>query len=212
MKILNKEDVGKYTLYTLLLDNNTTTTVSVVDDNRDEKDIMKDIRILTKDTVGEPFIGTTDVEDYVFEDSKPTLMYVDFNNLTGEVYDQYADVVDMKIVFTVEGTDKARIENGQLIEDTVEEDVSYFIVAKVGDLEEKQERIIYAPVVPQPSEADILREDLALTNQTLAELMLMIPMMQEMPPMDDIPVDGEVVETPTTEPTTNEPITEGGEI
>lgn len=152
MKVLNKEDVGKYTLYTLLLDNNTTTTVSVVDDNRDEKEIMKDIRILTKDTVGEPFVGTTDVEDYVFEDSKPALMYVDFNNLAGEVYDQYADVVDMKIAFTIEGTDKARIENGELIEDEVDIDTSYFIVAKCGDLEERQGRKIHAPREVKPIE------------------------------------------------------------
>lgn len=207
MKILNKESVGKYIIYTLLLDNNTTITVSVVDDSRDEKEIMRDIRILTKDTIGDPFIDTTDVEDYVFEDSKPTLMYIDFNYLTGEVYDQYADVVEMKIDFTVEGTDKARIEDGKLIEDEVDIDTSYFIVAKVGHLEERQERIIFAPVEPTPNETDALKEELTLTNQTLAELMLMIPMMQEMPPMEDIPVD---VEETTTEVPIDEPMMEGG--
>ena len=164
MKILNKEDVGKYTLYTLLLDNNTTTTVNVVNDARDEKEIMKDIRILTKNTVGEPFVGTTSVEDYVFEDSKPTLMYVDFVDLTGEVYDQYAELMEVPIIFSVD-SEVARIEDGQLIEDTVENDVSYFIVAKCGDLEERQERIIFAPSIQKPDEVDLLKKRIEVLSQ-----------------------------------------------
>lgn len=164
MKVLNKKTLHGYILYTLLLDNNTTTTVSIVDDNRDEKEIMKDIRILTKNTVGEPFVGTTDIEDYAFEDSKPTLMYVDFNNLTGEVYDQYAELMEVPIVFSID-SEVASIQDNKIIEKEVAEPTSYFIVAKVEDLEQRQERHIYPKPTPQPSEVDLLEAKLKASSE-----------------------------------------------
>ena len=217
MKLLKYEKQGN-NVFVAFLQDNILKSATVADGGRNREEILQDAYILAKDQVGEEIL----MEDITLPEPVLKRIKVDFNTLTGIALDQYGDEIEQEITFEVEGTDKARIEGGELIEDTVENDVSYFIVAKAGDLEERQERTIYAPVVPQPSEADILREELTLTNQTLAELMLMIPMMQEIPPMEDIPVDGEVIETPITEDTTteetttevpiDEPMTEGGEI
>ena len=221
MKLLRYEKQGN-NVFVAFLQDNILKSATVADGGRTKEEILQDAYILAKDQVGEQVL----MEDITLPEPVLKRIKIDFTMLTGIALDQYGDEIEQEIIFEIEGTDKAKIEDGQLIEDTVENDVSYFIVAKAGDLEERQERTIYAPVVSQPSEADILREELALTNQTLAELMLMIPMMQEMPPLEDIPVDGEVVETPTTgdtttneptedattEPTTDEPTMEGGDI
>ena len=220
MKILKYESDGKHVEIIFIKDNKLQ-VATVVDGGRSKDEIITDAIVLTKNLAGHDVL----LEDYELPVPKLVRMTVDFNELTITPYDQYGNTLDIEYSFIIEGTDKARIEEGKIVEDAVEEDTSYFIVAKCGDLEEKQERTIYAPVVPQPSEADLLREELALTNQTLAELMLMLPMMQEMPempPLEDIPVDGELIETPITEDTTteetttevpiDEPITEGGDI
>mgnify|MGYP001309521468 CR=1 FL=1 len=188
MKLLKYEKQGN-NVFVAFLQDNILKSATVVDGGRTKEEILQDAYILAKDQVGEQVL----MEDIILPEPILKRINVDFNTLTGVALDQYGDKLEQEIIFSIEGTDKARIEDGELIEDEVEEDTSYFIVAKAGDLEEKQERIIFAPVAPQPSEADILREELTLTNQTLAELMLMLPMMQEVPEMEDIPVDGEVV-------------------
>ena len=68
--------------------------------------------------------------------------------------------IDLPIEFSIEGTG-ARIENGKIIKDVVEKDTSYFIVAKVGDLEERKERFLYAPREVVPSEIDVLNNKIA---------------------------------------------------
>ena len=84
-------------------------------------------------------------EEFVPELPKPIALDVDFDNLTGTVLDQYGDIYSEEdIEFTIEGTDKARIEDNIIVEDATEEDTEYFIVARWGGLEEKQKRIIYA--------------------------------------------------------------------
>lgn len=91
---------------------------------------------------------TTDIEgeEFIPEEPKPKYLEIDFNTLTGTVLDQYRDVYSTDIEFIIEGTDKARIEENTIIENIVEEDTEYFVVARYGDLEERQKRIIYAPV------------------------------------------------------------------
>lgn len=80
---------------------------------------------------------------------------VDFNNLIGNILDQYGDVFSTDITFSIEGTDKARIQDTSIIEEDVREDIEYYIVAKYKELEEKQKRIIE---VKKPTEVEMLEE------------------------------------------------------
>lgn len=92
---------------------------------------------------------TTDEEgkEFIPDTPTPTKLIIDFDNLTGIVLDQYGDVYSEDgIEFIIEGTDKAYIIDNKIIEDVVEENVEYIIKAKYGELEEMQDRIIYAPV------------------------------------------------------------------
>ena len=91
---------------------------------------------------------------------------VDFYNLTGEVYDQFGQLMDIQPSFSVEGT-VAKIEGGKIVESEVVEDTSYFIVAKVGDLEERQERTIYAPAEEIPEDAPVSRAEYEELKQAL---------------------------------------------
>ncbi|MBA4509920.1 hypothetical protein H1057_18035 [Clostridium sporogenes] len=88
---------------------------------------------------------TTDLtgEEFIPQESQVEKMYVDFNNLTGQVVDQYGNVISKEIIFTVEGTNKAKIKNNKIVEDEVEKDTEYYIIAKYKDLEKRQKRIIY---------------------------------------------------------------------
>ena len=56
----------------------------------------------------------------------------------------------------------AKIENGKIVEDVVDTDTSYFIVAKYGDLEERQERFLYAPRPHSPGELELLNKKVEL--------------------------------------------------
>ena len=53
------------------------------------------------------------------------------------------------------------------MEDVVDTDTSYSIVAKYGDLEERQEKINYAPREVEPSEIDILNNKIAELEQVI---------------------------------------------
>ena len=110
----------------------------------------------------EEMVDYAELEDFNRDVSVPTNMIVDFYNLTGKVFDQYGSEMETEIQFNIEGTDKARIEKGKLIEDVVETDTSYFIVARYGDLEERQEMFLYAPGEITPSEMDILNKKINL--------------------------------------------------
>lgn len=92
------------------------------------------------------FITDIEGEEFIPEEPKPKYLEIDFNALTGTVLDQYRDVYSTDIKFIIEGTDKARIEENTIIENIAEEDTEYFVVARYGDLEERQKRIIHAPV------------------------------------------------------------------
>lgn len=89
-------------------------------------------------------------EEFIPEQSKTVKLVADFNNFTGKVLDQYGETISANTIFTIEGANKAKIENGKIVEQPVIADTEYFIVAKCGDFIEKQKRVIYAPKVVQP--------------------------------------------------------------
>ena len=147
-KILNQTDthIELFVLY----DDNTYSNINLIG-GRPIEEILKDAYILTSNTANRlPYTEETptDLETY---DTTPvaTTLKADFNNLTGKVYDQYGLEIDLPIEFSIEGT-SARIENGKIVKDVVDNDTSYFVVAKCGDLEERQEKINYAPREVKP--------------------------------------------------------------
>lgn len=169
MKILEYLEQGNRVLVTVLYEDNTFTTLNMVNTgNRDE--ILKDVYIISSDVRNRlPFKGEipTDLETWNPPKSVAKNMIVDFYNLTGKVYNQYGMQMEVEIQFSIENTDKARIENGKIVEDVVDTDTSYFIVAKVGDLEERQERFLYAPTKPQLREFEILEKKVNLLSNDL---------------------------------------------
>lgn len=149
MKILKYESFGKDTIVSILFDDNTYNVTQILDNSRPKEEILKDGYIILKNTERYPYTGDTkDLEDLILPTPTPTFMTIDFYNFSGKVYDQYGEEIQADITFEIVGTDKAKIENGKLITEEVQEETSFFIVAKCGNLEEKQERKLY----PKPEE------------------------------------------------------------
>lgn len=145
-----------------LYDDNTYALLDLVG-SRELEEILQDAYILTKNKENrQPYSGEEiqDLKDYNPK-PKAARLDVDFYSLTGKVFDQFGEKMNVDVTFEVEGTG-ARIEDGTIIEDVVDTDTSYFIVAKYGDLEERQERIIYAPREVEPSEIEILNKKIEL--------------------------------------------------
>lgn len=150
MKLLNYEDDGNRAMVAILFDDNTYAVTSVISGNRTKEDILKDVYIISKNKERQNFEGNKDdYEDLILEDPKPNSLDVNFYNLSGKAYDQYGEEIQADITFEIEGTDKAKIENNELIEEEVTEITSFFIVAKCGDIEKKEERFIYPKVEPK---------------------------------------------------------------
>ena len=154
-----------------LYDDNTFALLDLVA-GRELEEILQDAYILTKNKENRQVYSGEEIEDLKDYIPKPKIarLDVDFYNLSGKVFDQYGDVLDAPIDFTVEGTDKAKIENGKLIEEEVIEETSFFIVAEVGDLEQKQERFLYPrpkEVEPEPYEIDILKNEIEELKTTI---------------------------------------------
>ena len=103
----------------------------------------------------------TTAEDWEPNPTATKLIIKDWQNMIGEVYDQYGQVMDVTPTFIIEG-DGATIQDGKIIENTVSVDTPYTIIAAVGDLSERQERTIYAPGEIAPSEIDILNKKVEL--------------------------------------------------
>lgn len=177
MKLIEYQTIENYKKVSLLFNDNKYATAYIVDDNRPKEEILKDAYILLKNADKKDYIGdASKLEDVELEKPKATKLDVDFYNLTAKVYDQYGDEIQENVNFTIEGTDKARIENNKVIEEEVEKETSFFIVAKVGALEERQERTIYPKVVEEieePKNSNI-EERLEATEQAMADLMLML--------------------------------------
>ena len=166
-------------VFLVVYDDNTGMLINIYSDNLEEN--LKDAYILSKNKANRVKLEDipTDLQEWNPNPQATTLKVIDWYNLRAKVYDQYGDLVETDVNFTVEGT-SARIEDGKIVEDVVEEDTSYFIVAKYGDLEERQERFLYAPREVEPSEIDVLNNKIAeleelvekqattITNQAIA--------------------------------------------
>lgn len=178
MKLLKFEDYGEDKIISLIFDDGTFATTSVTNKHRDKDELIKDAYILLKNTNREPYDGDiSELQDIRLEEPKATSMIPDFYNLKGTVYDQYRDSMDMSINYVIEGTDKARIENSEVIEEKVEEDTNYVIRATAGDLIETLERTIYKEE-PHGMTTQELEERLSATEQAMADMMLMMGGMQ----------------------------------
>ena len=174
MKLLKFENYGKDILVSLIFDDGTFATTTVSNKNRDKDDLIKDAYILLKNTNREPYDGDiSELQDIRLEEPKATSMVPDFYALKGAVYDQYGDAMNLPIKYTIEGTDKARIEDGEIIEEKVEEETKYVIKATAGDLIETLERTIYKEE-PHGMTTKELEERLSATEQAMADMMLMM--------------------------------------
>lgn len=151
MKLLDYFNDDNYVKVAILFDDNTYAVTSVVSGNRNKEDILKDAYILLRNVERVRFEGDPkDFEDLFLPAPKENLMEVNFYDLTGKVYDQYGEIMDKKVQFEIQGTDKTRIENNKIIEEEVEQITSYFIVASCGELVQKEERFIYPPAPAEP--------------------------------------------------------------
>lgn len=160
MKIIQYIDDSYYARVAILFDDGTYAVTSVISGNRSKEDILKDAYILLKNAERVRFDGkASDYEDLILPAPKEKTMDIDFYNLTGKVYDQYGEVMDKETQFEIQGTDKVRIQNNKVVEEEVTEETSYFIVAKCGELEEKQERFIYPPAEEIENPTDALAKE-----------------------------------------------------
>lgn len=153
-----------------LYDDNTSSLLDLVA-GRELEEILQDAYILTKNKENRQAYTGEEIEelkDYIPK-PKVTRLDVDFYSLRGKVYDQYGDMLDAPITFEIEGTDKAKIENGKIIEEEVTEETSFFIVAKVGDLEQREERFLYPKPKIEPPNPDELPVTKAEFNKLVAE-------------------------------------------
>lgn len=151
MKLIQYIDDSYYARVAILFDDNTYAVTSVVSGNRNKEDILKDAYILLRNVERVRFEGDSrDFDNLILPASQANNIDVNFYELTGKVYDQYGDLMDKKISFEVQGTDKAKIENNKVVEEEVEEITSYFIVASCGELVQKEERFIYPPAPVEP--------------------------------------------------------------
>ena len=161
-KILNQTD-NRVELF-VLYEDNTFAVLNLVQDILEN--VLKNAYILSKDTERLQYEDKVPIDLEVYERPQSVatkITNVDFNNFTADIYDQFGERMNVDVAFEIEGTG-ARIENGELIEDEVEEDTSYFIVARYGDLEEKQKRTIYAPVEPIPSKIELLNKKVEMLD------------------------------------------------
>lgn len=165
MKLLKYEKYGQDMIVSILFDDGTYNVTKVIDNSRPKEEIIKDGYIILKNSERYPYTeDTKDLEDLILPKPTPTFMDVDFYKFNGKVYDQYGEEIKADITFKIQDTDKAIIENNKIIEQEVEEITSYFIVAKCGDLEEKQERFIYPPAPVEPEKenpTDTLAKEVA---------------------------------------------------
>lgn len=151
MKLLNYENIGQDKQVTILFDDMTYASTIVKDNSRPKADLIKDAFILLKNVDKTPYDGETDgLEEIKLDPPKPARMEPDFYTFKGLVYDQYGGLFKDPISYTIEGTDKVKITEGNLVEEEVQEDTPYTIVAKVGDLEKKEERTLYKREEPKP--------------------------------------------------------------
>lgn len=174
MKLLTYQDIGQDKQITILFDDMTYAGTIVKDNTRPKSDLIKDAFILLKNADKTPYDGEIEgLEEIKLDPPVPARMEPDFYTFKGLVYDQYGDALKVPIDYTIQGTDKVKIKDNTLVEEEVKEDTPYTIVAKVGDLEEKQERTLYKKVDPQPPGPSV-EERLEATEEAMADIMMML--------------------------------------
>ena len=159
-KILNQTD-SRAELF-VLYEDNTFTVLNLAQDTLEN--MLKNAYILSQNIERLQYEGEipTDLETYERPQSAATkITNVNFYNFTADIYDQFGDKMNVDVEFTIDGAG-ARIENGKIIEDVVDTDTSYFIVARYGNLEERRERTIYAPRPHSPGELELLNKKVEL--------------------------------------------------
>ena len=152
--------------------------------SNDKESILKDVYIISKDRRNSrPYAG---IEPTLYQEWNPpkpkasALIVTNWFGLQGIIYDQYGEEMEVEIQFSIEGKN-AKIEDNKIIEDVVDTDTSYFIVAKYGNLEKRQERFLYAPVEPPVSEVEIFETKLKASTdrqdfleELIAEMAMML--------------------------------------
>ncbi|RXI58994.1 hypothetical protein [Clostridium tetani] len=149
--------------------------------NKNKNELLQEAYINVKNTINyekalekHSFTTNKKGEEFTPEEPKAIKLDVDFNNLKGNVLDQYGDVFSTDIIFSIEGTDKARIQDNSIIEEDVKEDTEYYIVAKYKELEEKEERIMEVKRLTEvemlEEEVNSLKKDRTISMKAMIEL------------------------------------------
>lgn len=174
MKLLTYQDIGQDKQVTILFDDMTYASTIVKDNTRPKSDLIKDAFILLKNADKLPYDGDTEgLEEIRLDPPTPARMEPDFYTFKGLVYDQYGDALKVPIDYTIQGTDKVKIKDNTLVEEEVKEDTPYTIVAKVGSLQERQERTLYKKQDPEPP-GPTVEERLEATEEAMADIMMML--------------------------------------
>jgi Txe/YoeB family toxin of Txe-Axe toxin-antitoxin module len=174
---ITKYEINKNILTVGFKENNFVVYVDIAyDSSLSKQELLQKAYVQVKSTIeyektqAEHSIITVETgEEFIPETSKPTRLIIDFCRLKGKALDQYGEFYSTDIAFSVEGTDKAIIQNREIIEQEVAVDAEYYIVAKYNDLVEKQKRTIYAPkIANEPVNnnlADVYEAIISLDNR-----------------------------------------------
>lgn len=175
MKIYDYTDDGHYAKMTLVFEDNKAVEIAVISKGRKKDEILKDAYILSKGKEKEEFKGDlSKCENFEMPKPKESFLDADFNELKGRVFDQYGDLMDVPINFYIVGTDKAEIKEGKIIEEEVDAETSYFVVAEVGSLKQQEERKIYPVVKSEAPREPNFEDRLKATEQAMADLMMIL--------------------------------------
>ena len=164
MRIFKYEEIGNNTIVSIIFDDDTIAEAMITDNKRPKKEILRDAYIILRNRPKEPFTGRREDYDlFYLEKRVPKTLDVNFYNLTGAVYDQYGDKLDVEITFTAEG--EAKIENGKLLVNEVKEPSTYTIRASVGDLEEIKVFDVSPPPPKVLSEMELLQAQVKVLEE-----------------------------------------------
>ena len=151
LKITQYEEQGNRVMVSVLYPDSSVGTYNMVNTG-DKEGILKDVYIISQNPLNREAL-IDEVPEVIEEWNPPAsvpkvLKITDWNNLQGVVYDQYGSEMEQVITWSIQGPG-AKIEQGKVVRMEVKTDTSFFVVANVGTLTEKNEQMAYAPV-PEP--------------------------------------------------------------
>ncbi|NLY08523.1 MAG: hypothetical protein GXZ11_01270 [Tissierellia bacterium] len=175
-----KQDGNTAVFYVLYGDN--TYAVIEVTAGRPLDEILKDVYILTVNASRQQQVDSPPegMEDYLPEKIATTMKVNSFKVMNATVYDQFGLKLEKPISWSVTGTDKARIKDGAIEEDEVEEETHYYIVAVCDELEKKEKHTIYPPAPPEEPVPDPIEEIREELNKQKADSELAIVTLMQM--------------------------------